>query len=443
MRNVAGIGWALALVATVMLLLGPATPSARSALPGAPASLIFTSDRDGNPELYTMSATGLGQARVTVSAAHDVTPAWDPHIGGAYFFATDEVGNWEIVRIVPGFGTQVVVALPGTDIAPAPEPGSARIVWERRLGPKGELYSMVRAIPPLPAAPYAPSSADDGGPAWSAYAGYKPPGSSLPVSCPLPAPVLAFHSNRGGTYDIWTTGADGAVVKRLTSGPAQDFNPNWSPDCRFVAFERRQNANYDIWVIELATGVERPLLTGAAQQTDPVWSPDRRSLAFVADNEGNAEIYVADVQLIGVGLQVVGIRNLSRSLSSDTAPDWQPILPGITPAGGTPSVPLAPTGGKLTCTKIGSEKADLLEGTAARDVLCGERGADRLIGLRGNDVLIGGPGKDLFRGGRGDDELQAKDGWADDAVAGGPGRDMATIDDPTADRTQDVENVMR
>ena len=430
----------LAFFATTVFLLVLMSPSAHGGLPGAPARLIFTSDRDGNLELYTMDARGVGQTRLTVSAAHDVTPSWDPTWGGAYFFATDENGNWDIVEITPGFGTELVAVLPGTDINPAPEPGSGRVVWEHRSGPSGELYSV---LPGHAVQPIVPNPADDGAPTWSAYSGYRALGTP-PVSCPLRAPLLAFHSNRGGTYDIWTTDALGAAAKQLTSGPAQDFNPNWSPDCRFVAFERRQNANYDIWVVEVATGVAQPLIIGAGQQTDPVWAPDRKALAFVSDEDGNAEIYVADILVIGTPeVTVVRTRNISRSVASDSAPDWQPSLNLVTPAGGMPSVPLAPTGGRLTCTRVGTKKADRLEGTAARDVLCGEGGADRLIGLRGNDVLIGGPGRDLFRGGRGNDELRAKDGGADDSVVGGPNNDTAMIDDPTADKTQDVENVMR
>jgi Ca2+-binding RTX toxin-like protein len=162
----------------------------------------------------------------------------------------------------------------------------------------------------------------------------------------------------------------------------------------------------------------------------------------VADSEGNSEIFLAALLPTPAGPLVVGTRNLSRSAGSDTAPDWQPNINSLV-LGGAPTVPPAPNGGRLTCTKSGTKKADRLVGTAGRDVLCGEGGDDRLIGRGGNDVLIGGRGKDRFRGGRGRDELRAKDGRADGAVAGGPGIDTATIDDPSADKTQGVEKVMR
>ena len=444
MRHVLGgarIVRTLVLSTTIVLLLGPAVPSARSAFPGVPARLIFVSDRDGNPELYTMTDGGGGQTRETVSAARDVTPSWDPDDGGRYFYATDENGNWDIVKT--GLGSRTVVSLRGTDIAPAPDPRSSRIIWERRVGQKGELYSMSPGSAPMP---IAPSPADDGGPAWSAFASYKPsrpPNRKSPVSCPLSAPALAFHSDRGGSYDIWRASADGATLQQLTASSAQDFNPNWAPDCRFIAFERRQNGNYDIWVIDRVTGVEQPLLTGPAQETDPVWSPDRTALAFVTDRDGNNEIYVADLQMTGSGPRVSSTRNLSRSLASDTAPDWQPDLTQFH-VGGRVAVPPAPKGGKRTCTRVGSKRADRLKGKAGPDVLCGEGGDDVLIGRGGNDVLIGGPGKDLFRGGRGNDDLQAKDGRADSMIIGGRGVDTASIDDPKADRTSsDVENVMR
>lgn len=53
----------------------------------------------------------------------------------------------------------------------------------------------------------------------------------------------------------------------------------------------------------------------------------------------------------------------------------------------------------------GSNKADILAGTADTDVVQGARGNDRLDGGSGNDMLTGGDGADTFvlRSGGGDD----------------------------------------
>ena len=43
--------------------------------------MAFVSDRDGNFEVYVMSADGSGQARLTNNPADDIEPAWCPDGG--------------------------------------------------------------------------------------------------------------------------------------------------------------------------------------------------------------------------------------------------------------------------------------------------------------------------------------------------------------------------
>jgi len=40
--------------------------------------IAFTSDRDGNREIYVMNADGSGQTRLTHDPAEDDTPSWRP-----------------------------------------------------------------------------------------------------------------------------------------------------------------------------------------------------------------------------------------------------------------------------------------------------------------------------------------------------------------------------
>jgi Tol biopolymer transport system component len=40
--------------------------------------IAFTSDRDGNTEVYVMNADGSGQVNLTNNPARDGSPAWSP-----------------------------------------------------------------------------------------------------------------------------------------------------------------------------------------------------------------------------------------------------------------------------------------------------------------------------------------------------------------------------
>jgi len=45
---------------------------------GGPTKIAFTSERDGNDEIYVMNADGSGQTNLTNDAAVDCSPAWRP-----------------------------------------------------------------------------------------------------------------------------------------------------------------------------------------------------------------------------------------------------------------------------------------------------------------------------------------------------------------------------
>ena len=55
-----------------MFLAAPA----RGAFPGANGKIAFTSERDGNAEIYMMRADGTGQRNLSRSAVPNDFPAW-------------------------------------------------------------------------------------------------------------------------------------------------------------------------------------------------------------------------------------------------------------------------------------------------------------------------------------------------------------------------------
>ena len=71
----------------------PATQPVRAVFPGANGKIAFVSDRDGNDEIYVMTATGSGVTRLTNNAAVDISPRWSPD-GKKIVFASDRDGNY-------------------------------------------------------------------------------------------------------------------------------------------------------------------------------------------------------------------------------------------------------------------------------------------------------------------------------------------------------------
>jgi len=47
---------------------------------------------------------------------------------------------------------------------------------------------------------------------------------------------IAFVSSRDGNFEIYAMNPDGSGQTRLTTNPATDFDPAWSPDGRRIAY---------------------------------------------------------------------------------------------------------------------------------------------------------------------------------------------------------------
>jgi TolB protein len=104
----------------------------------------------------------------------------------------------------------------------------------------------------------------DGSPAWS------PDGSRI-----------AFVSYRDGQGEIYVMNADGSGQTRLTAAPKDDVNPVWSPDGTRMAFTSfREDNNGELYVINANGSGEQRLTVNPLSDGKPVWSPDSRRIVY-------------------------------------------------------------------------------------------------------------------------------------------------------------------
>jgi dipeptidyl aminopeptidase/acylaminoacyl peptidase len=93
--------------------------------------------------------------------------------------------------------------------------------------------------------------------------------------------VMDKAANKG-LSDIWLVPARGGEPRRLTSSPASDTTPRWSPDGRTIAFISTRSGSPQVWTIDPSGGeaVQRSQVsTGAA---GVVWAPAGGRLAFAS-----------------------------------------------------------------------------------------------------------------------------------------------------------------
>ena len=74
--------------------------------------------------------------------------------------------------------------------------------------------------------------------------------------------------------DIWTVPADGGQARQITTNPAYDAYPVWSPDSRQIAFASSREGSMDIYVVGGDGGVPRRVTTDSGDEYPMAWRTD-------------------------------------------------------------------------------------------------------------------------------------------------------------------------
>lgn len=128
---------------------------------------------------------------------------------------------------------------------------------------------------------------------------------------------MAFTLRQDGNVDIYVLTVGASEPIRLTSHPAEDRDPAWSPDGRKLAFASDRDGNWEIYVLDLATGGLERVTDNLAFDGGPSWSPDGKWLVYESYREENLDLYIADVD----GGEPI---RLTEHPAGDFAPTWAP-----------------------------------------------------------------------------------------------------------------------
>jgi Tol biopolymer transport system component len=92
---------------------------------------------------------------------------------------------------------------------------------------------------------------------------------------------IAFVSNRGGTWEIWMSDADGTHLVRMSdSSTFEAGSPRWSPDSQKIAFDSRHSSHPEAYIVDISERMPRKLITNLPDISEPSWSHDGKWLYF-------------------------------------------------------------------------------------------------------------------------------------------------------------------
>ena len=148
---------------------------------------------------------------------------------------------------------------------------------------------------------------------------------------------------------IFTMRPDGSDVRQVSSGDGgSDWWPSWSPDGSRLAFAAIRNEDWGIWTVN-ADGSDEQMIfggTGAGYVDNPVWSPEGNLIAFV----GNLEVddYSPQDALYVMNADGTGLTPIADEPGVGVAGDiaWQPLPAPVETVGPTP----VPTGAEVVET---------------------------------------------------------------------------------------------
>ena len=303
----------------------------------AHAQIAFSSNRDGNYEIYVMNAEGANLQNLTNNPAADHSPSWSPD-GKRIVFMSARDGHvdadhgspiFEIyVMDADGGNPQNLTNNPHYDMSPAWSPDGKRIAFtsdrERRFGwaiyvidaDGGNLQRLTNN-------PDDDAHPDDRYPSWS------PDGKQIVFSARREG--HAVH-NLDATYEIYVMDADGGNQQRLTNNRKNELYPSWSPDGNRITFSadrKGDRVNFEIYVMDADGGNQQRLTNNRIHDRYPSWSPDGKRIAFASEKDGNwesLEIYVMDAD--GGNPQ-----NLTNNPQVDVGPAWLNAPFSVSPAG--------------------------------------------------------------------------------------------------------------
>ena len=248
--------------------------------------VVFSSDRDGNWELYVAPTSGGDPdavERITHNTvAIDADPSWGPN--NVVVYETTRHGTWDLYAIDMETGMNYrLTDNGGNDINAYWSPDGSSLVFQSDR----------------------PDA--DGQRRWQIYTLNLATLQLNKLSDGITIDVDPQYSNTGdriafrsyavegvkGAVEVMNT--DGMNRMALSDLQGDATNAVWSPNDSYIAYQSDLDGDLDIYLYDLATGLTRHLTDNSIADYAPTWLCDETRIVWTSDVMGDPNIFEADL----------------------------------------------------------------------------------------------------------------------------------------------------
>jgi Tol biopolymer transport system component len=247
------------------------------------------SQKGGQLDVWTVSATGAEGAAAPVAVTDDEAADWNPiwsRDGKYLYFLSNRGGSMNMWRVPVD---QVSGRVTGP-LEPATLPSAKSQHMSFSADGKSLIYVEVNRSENTWQIAFNPVTASvTGQPSQITHGATR-------YSCPDPSPdekSLVFVTSIDAQEDVFVINRDTNELRQLTNDTSLNRIPRWSPDGRQIAFLSDRSGKNEIWKVNQdGSGLERLTDVPGANVLNPVWSPDGRRLLYQVRDVNS---YIIDV----------------------------------------------------------------------------------------------------------------------------------------------------
>jgi TolB protein len=242
-------------------------------------SIAFTSNRDGNWEIYVTNADASNEPqRITHNSfAVDMSPIWSPD-GKRIIYESIRKGNWDLFMFDVESAEEIQITdAASNDTAPIWSPDNKKILYTSQKDGKLQIYEMdvesgaVRKLSDGKGVDTNPLYASDG--KW-----------------------ISFTSVRDGKPSVlYTMNSDGSNLAPISEAAIAANNQSISPNNSMIVYEGTKDGKQTLFLYDMKSKQTRQMTDLEVPVFAPTWDCQSSTIVFTATVDGTANLFSAPV----------------------------------------------------------------------------------------------------------------------------------------------------